>query len=92
MNSAIQSTCSQLDNNLIITNSNNNFTSSFTFLNNNSHEEDDICFNSNNITNNEIKITPERYTCIKCYQLNNKLKWYLFEKINKESTLSNLKS
>ena len=92
INSAIQSTCSQLDNNLIITNSNNNFTSSFTFLNNNSHEEDDICFNSNNITNNEIKITPERYTCIKCYQLNNKLKWYLFKKNNKESTLSNLKS
>ena len=96
LNSARQRkrTFSQFDNNLTNTNTKNNDTASSTTINNNTinNEEDNISYNSNNINNNENKITPENYNCIKCYQLNNKLKWYLFKKINYESTLSNLKS
>ena len=95
LNSARQRkrTFSQFDNNLTNTNTKNNDTASSTTINNNTinNEEDNISYNSNNINNNETKITPENYTCIKCYQLNNKLKWYLFKKINYESNLPHLK-
>ena len=51
----------------------------------------------NSIENSNIKITPENYSIIKCFQLNNKLRWCLFKKINnkinkKQSIVSKSKS
>ena len=49
-------------------------------------DENSTNFNSNS----SIKLTPENYTFIKLYQLNNKLKWCLFKK-NKNKTLSHIR-
>ena len=47
-------------------------------------DKSEISTNMNNIEyltdNSNIKITPENYSFIKCYQLNNKLRWCLFKK------------
>ena len=47
----------------------------------------DLCDeNSTNFnSNSSIKLTPENYTFIKLYQLNNKLKWCLFKKNKNKS-------
>ena len=49
-------------------------------------DENSTNFNSNS----SIKLTPENYTFLKLYQLNNKLKWCLFKK-NKNKTLSHIR-
>ena len=47
--------------------------------------------NSTNMnSNSSIKLTPENYSFIKLYQLNNKLKWCLFKK-NKNKTKSHIR-
>ena len=57
----------------------------------NYEKEQSSSTNNNNIENSidniNIKLTPENYSFIKCYQLNNKLKWCLFKKKDKKNTL-----
>ena len=59
-------------------------------INNNNYNEV-LDENSTNMNSNlSIKLTPENYSFIKLYQLNNKLKWCLFKK-NKNKTRSHIR-
>ena len=66
------------------------------YKNNNSNKKEEnnndiMDENSTNInSNSSIKLTPENYSFIKLYQLNNKLKWCLFKK-NKNKTKSHIR-
>ena len=58
---------------------------------NNNNYNDVLDENSTNMnSNSSIKLTPENYSFIKLYQLNNKLKWCLFKK-NKNKTRSHIR-
>lgn len=39
----------------------------------------------------DLTVTPDNYSIIKCFQLNNKLKWYLFKKKEKEKHIDSKK-
>ena len=60
-------------------------------INDNNDEKEESSTNTNIIENStdnlNIKITPENYSFIKCYQLNSKLKWCLFKKKDKKNSL-----
>ena len=59
--------------------------------NNNNNYNEILDENSTNMnSNSSIKLTPENYSFIKLYQLNNKLKWCLFKK-NKNKTRSHIR-